>query len=143
MTPGSCATCHNGATATGKPSSHFVTTRQCDACHTTSTWTPATAYTHLTPWFKSHGTRVSCKGCHKNNGEQLAWPFPAYKPDCAGCHANTFKPDPHTKVASPKMLYTVAELKDCSGSCHTYTNATLTTISRQRTGEHRATSGGF
>jgi hypothetical protein len=37
----------------------------------------------------------------------------------------------------------VAELKDCSGSCHVYTNSTFTTILRSRSGEHRATGGGF
>ena len=42
------------------------------------------------------------------------------------------------KVASPKILYTVSELKNCAGSCHVYTNATLTT-SKQRSNEHRPT----
>jgi hypothetical protein len=139
VVPGTCATCHNGSTATGKPASHFATTRTCDACHNTTRWIPATSYMHLSPNYKQHGGGVTCRDCHTNNSEQLAWPYPAYKPDCAGCHANRFKPDPHTKVASPKILYTVSELKNCAGSCHVYTNATLTTISKQRSNEHRPT----
>jgi hypothetical protein len=40
--------------------------------------------------------------------------------------------------------YTVAELKNCSGACHVYTDATMTTIARQRPGpEHRVTDGEF
>jgi hypothetical protein len=37
----------------------------------------------------------------------------------------------------------VSELKNCAGSCHTYTNSTFTTIQRTRTGQHRSTDGGF
>jgi hypothetical protein len=36
--PGTCATCHNGVYAQGKPREHPVTTQSCDACHTTRTW---------------------------------------------------------------------------------------------------------
>ena len=36
-----CASCHNGSTATGKPARHIVTSQGCDACHRTSAWTPA------------------------------------------------------------------------------------------------------
>jgi len=102
-----------------------------------------TTYTHLSPAFKSHGTRVACTGCHTSRNEQIPWPYTAYKPDCAGCHANKYKPGEHAKSDSPKILYTVAELKDCSGACHTYTNATFTTIKKSRSGEHSGTKGGF
>jgi hypothetical protein len=46
-------------------------------------------------------------------------------------------------VDSPKILYTVQELQDCSGSCHQYTNSSFTTISKTRTGHHRSTDGSF
>jgi len=46
-------------------------------------------------------------------------------------------------VDSPKILYTAAELKNCSGSCHEYTNSTFTTIKNTRTGEHSSTGGDF
>jgi hypothetical protein len=143
VTPGSCATCHNGTTARGKSAGHFVTTKACDACHRTTGWTPLGAYSHLSPGYKAHSAGLTCASCHKNNNEVLAWPAPAYKPDCAGCHAATFKPDSHKKVDSPQILYTVAELRNCNGSCHEYTNSTFTTIRRSRTGQHRPTDGGF
>jgi hypothetical protein len=64
---------------------------------------------------------------------------PAYKPDCAGCHSNQYKSDPHTKYGNVK--YTVGELRNCSGACHVYTSSTLTTISKSRPGpQHRVTA---
>jgi hypothetical protein len=97
----------------------------------------------MTPFYKAHGATVACASCHYTNNEVIPWKFGAYKPDCAGCHASRFKPDEHTKVASPKLLYTVADLKDCSGACHEYTNNTFTTIKKTRSGQHRPTSGGW
>jgi hypothetical protein len=44
------------------------------------------------------------------------------------------------KVASPRTLYTVSELRDCTGACHTYTDASLTRIQTSRTGHHRVSS---
>jgi hypothetical protein len=143
VTPGTCATCHNGSSAKGKPSGHFVTTQSCDACHRTTAWTPVTTYSHKTAFYKAHNAGVTCASCHTTNNEVIAWKYAAYKPDCAGCHAGNFQPGEHTKVASPKLLYTVAELKDCSGACHQYTNSSMTTISKSRTGQHRPTGGGF
>jgi len=46
-------------------------------------------------------------------------------------------------VDSPKLLYTVAELKNCAGSCHEYTNSSFTTIKKSRSSEHRSTDGDF
>jgi len=143
VAPGTCATCHNGSSATGKPTNHFVTARACDACHTTTAWLPVRPYTHLSPFFKPHNSGVTCISCHKSNSEAATWPFVAYKPDCAGCHAARFKPDAHKKVDSPAIFYTVNELKDCSGSCHLYRDSTFTTIVKTRSGEHRSTGGGF
>jgi glutaredoxin len=143
VAPGTCATCHNGTQATGKPSGHFVTTRSCDACHTTSAWLPVARYTHTSPYYKAHNTGVTCAACHTTNNEVISWKFSAYKPDCAGCHADRFKPDAHKKVDTPKVLYTVSELRNCSGSCHEYTNTTFTTIKTTRSSKHRSTDGGF
>jgi hypothetical protein len=102
---------------------------------------PATAYTHVSPWYKAHSAGVTCASCHKTNNEVISWQFAAYKPNCAGCHAGTFKPDSHKKVDTPKILYTVGELKDCSGACHEYTNSTFTTIKTTRSSHHRTTGG--
>jgi hypothetical protein len=143
VAPGTCASCHNGSQATGKPAGHFVTTQSCDACHTTAAWTPVRTYTHVSPFYRPHNSGVICTDCHTGNSETATWTFATYKPDCAGCHAGRFKPDAHKKVDSPKILYTVSELKDCTGSCHLYTDSTFNTISRTRSGEHRSTDGGF
>jgi hypothetical protein len=142
VTPGSCATCHNGSTATGKPSTHFVTTRSCDACHTTTSWTTV-RYTHTSPAYSTHNTGVTCRGCHVGNNEVITWRFGAYSGSCAGCHAGDFKTDPHKKTETPTTTwYTVAELRNCAGSCHIL-NGTTGAITRSRSGEHRSTSGGF
>jgi len=142
VAPGSCGTCHNGTTATGKSATHFVTARSCDACHTTTAWIPA-RHTHLSAAYKPHNAGVTCRGCHTTNNEVISWSFAAYAPDCAGCHANRFKPDPHKKTETPTTtFYTVAELKNCAGSCHIY-NGTTGAITRTRNSQHRSTDGGF
>lgn len=144
VAPGTCAQCHNGTQATGKPSGHFVTTRSCDACHSTTAWTPVLSYTHVSPNFKPHNSGVTCAQCHTTNSEAISWPFAAYQPDCAGCHASRFKPDAHKKTETPTTIfYTVSELRNCAGSCHLYTDNTFTTIKTTRSGHHRSTDGGF
>ena len=144
VTPGTCQSCHNGSGATGMPSGHMVTTRSCDACHTSTSWLPARPYTHLSPAWKPHSAAVTCYSCHTTHTETATWNFAVYKPNCAGCHANRFVPSPHKKTDVPTtVFYTVAELQDCSGACHIYTNNTFTTILRARSGQHRSTSGGF
>ncbi len=144
VTPGTCAQCHNGSQATGKPSGHFVTTRSCDACHSTTAWTPVLRYTHVSPNFKPHNAGVTCAQCHTGNTETISWPFAAYQPDCAGCHASRYQPGAHTKTTSPTTIrYTVSELRNCAGSCHIYTDSTFTTIRTTRSSHHRSTDGGF
>ena len=40
--------------------------------------------------------------------------------------------------------YTVSELRDCTGSCHVYTDSSMTTIKENRPGpEHRISAGDF
>jgi hypothetical protein len=138
-----CASCHNGKTATGKPTNHFATSLPCESCHRPSAWITV-AYTHGSVMYPNHGTRLTCLSCHKTNSQTIVWPMPAYKPDCAGCHATDFKQGPHKKYTTPATAYyTASELRDCSGACHVYTDSSMTTIKTRRSGEHRATSGGF
>jgi len=60
-----CASCHNGSTATGKPTTHIPTgTAGCLSCHTTTAWTP-TRWNH---------TQVTVAG------------------QCASCHNGSFPP---------------------------------------------------
>jgi hypothetical protein len=42
MVIGSCFSCHDGVTATGKMPDHITSSNSCDDCHTTSTWQRAT-----------------------------------------------------------------------------------------------------
>jgi hypothetical protein len=140
---GSCGSCHNGGTATGKTTNHFVTSLDCGECHRTTSWLPI-QFTHSSPGYPGdHGGRLGCISCHRGNSQTATWTFPAYQPDCAGCHANDYERGPHRKVSSPAIYYTVGELRDCSGACHRYTDSSLTTIERRRSGEHRVTSGNW
>ncbi|RMH42462.1 MAG: hypothetical protein D6688_10140 [Alphaproteobacteria bacterium] len=136
---GGCSTCHNGSSATGKPNGHFQTNRQCDECHTTTRWS-GVRYSHSSGNFPTgHSSSIGCRDCHIGNSETSAWRNPAYAPDCAGCHAQDFKQGPHKKYEQPQTAYyRVDELRDCTGSCHVYTDASMTQIKKSRTGEHRA-----
>ena len=121
---GSCSSCHDGGIATGKASNHFVTTRQCDHCHATNGWVPL-QFAHVSATYPGdHRRNLRCTDCHTGNTEILAWRFPAYQPECAACHANDWKSDPHRGA-------TVSQLRDCSGACH------------RPAGEHRVTDSEF
>jgi len=112
-------------------------------CHSTTRWTPIT-FTHTSASYPSGHRPVSpCSDCHIGNSQANAWRNAAYRPDCAGCHANDFEADKHRKVETPRILYTVSELRDCTGACHTYSDASMTRITRSRTGEHSASRGGW
>jgi hypothetical protein len=143
-----CANCHKAGFATTKSASHFVTTQPCEKCHTTTAWSPIKAYVHTSIAYKAHSGSPTCAMCHIGNNEVISGaPYrgnAAYKPNCAWCHASQFKPDSHKKTEVPSTVYyTVAELKDCSGSCHLYTNNTFTAILSNRTSKHHSTDSGF
>jgi hypothetical protein len=138
-----CVSCHNGTMAEGKPPTHFATTLPCETCHRTATWTPV-VYRHTSPAFVNHGTALNCTSCHTSNAQIVPWKFPAYRPDCAGCHADKYRPMSHVKFERPvKVYYTVAELRDCTGACHIYADNTQRTILTRRSGVHRAIGGGW
>ncbi len=140
---GSCSSCHNGTTATGKAASHFVTSLQCDDCHNTNSWTNI-LFNHSSGNYPGdHNLGVTCLNCHTGNSQAATWTYGAYKPDCAGCHAGDFKSGPHKKYENPDTKYMVSELRDCSGSCHVYTDSSMSTISKSRTGKHHTSSGSF
>jgi hypothetical protein len=139
IAPGGCLACHNGNMAKAKAASHFATARSCDACHSASTWM-VVRYQHLSPAYRQHGASVSCKSCHKSNAETVVWQGPAFKPDCAGCHANQFRPEAHPKPTGG--LHTVLELRDCSGSCHVG-GAPGKGSARLLSARHRPTDGSF
>jgi hypothetical protein len=141
---GSCSTCHDGVTATGKPSNHFITTQDCDECHRTTAWEPDT-FRHTSALYPGdHARDLGCKACHPGNSRAVRYTdAPSLAPDCGGCHRNDFERDEHKKHENPDTDYTAAELKDCTGSCHTYEDATLSKIKETRNREHRVSDRDF
>ncbi len=141
---GNCASCHDGSRATGKDGGHFVTTLDCSACHTPTRWS-LIIFRHTSPDYPGdHAGNLGCEDCHRGNSQTVPWSFGAYKPDCAGCHANDFKTDKHKKTRNPNTFYTVGELRDCTGACHVYTDSSMTTIDDRKPGpEHRVSRNGW
>ena len=93
VTPGTCSTCHNGATAPGKPANHMQTTMSCDTCHRSTAWVPAAGFNH------AGVVPGSCGTCHKPGGPGLAAPsnhipyqaqlLAGASMGCDACHAST------------------------------------------------------
>lgn len=140
---GPCASCHNGSTAQAKPPRHFMTSLPCELCHRTVSWTPVN-FRHTSPAYVDHGPGVACASCHTTNAQTIVWKNAAYKPDCGACHAADYRPNAHPKFQRPATVYySLAELKDCSGACHVYTDSSMRTIQSRRSGQHRAIRGGW
>jgi Cytochrome c7 and related cytochrome c/Cytochrome c554 and c-prime len=142
---GTCASCHTtGAVPVGevKSPTHFITTQACDICHTTTLWKPVLPYSHISPAYVAHSVSsgvTTCVSCHKQNNEKITYLQPGLFPDCASCHSDKYKPDPHNKYGN--VRYTFTELRDCTGACHIYKDATMTTIQTNRATntKHRST----
>lgn len=137
-----CISCHNNIDATGKPSDHPLTSDDCTLCHTTISWSAVT-FVHSS--IGNHNPTVTCTDCHiGGNYSSDPWVFSQYAPDCAACHADDYLADKHKKTEVPgTILYTVDELRDCSGSCHLYQDNNFTTIKEIRTGEHQINANDF
>lgn len=131
---GLCLSCHNGSIATGKSTTHFVTTLDCNRCHTTARWIPLPHFTHDSPDYPGdHRTGVLCVDCHTTNNQVIAWPFPAYQPECAACHTDDYVPDSHKGVGDVPLP--ISDVADCSGSCHLKDGI--------QSNEHRASAGSW
>jgi len=139
---GNCQSCHNGGTASGKVANHLATALDCSACHLYPNWSAIT-YVHKSSQYPGDHRDPACTACHTTNLAQATWQFAAYRPGCAGCHANLFKPGGHEKTVGG-MKYNVSELQNCTGACHIYTDTRLTTIAKVRpAGHHKVTDGAF
>lgn len=72
----SCQSCHSGseAGALQKTLNHFLTTRDCVACHLSQTFLPLRMYLHRSPKYKSDPARPlqDCNLCHTSNSEFYA-----------------------------------------------------------------------
>src|SRR5260370_6988809 len=123
-----CISCHNGAAAEGRPPRHLLTTLPCDTCHRTAFWTPVT-YRHTSLAYVNHGLGIGCNSCHAANGQTAAWKFPAFRPNCAGCHVDKYPPMAHVKSDRPvKVSYTAAHLPASPAPCHTSAHHTHRSI---------------
>ncbi len=87
-TPGSCATCHNGITALGKPTWHMVTSVACDACHTPTNTANFTTFLGATGVDHSTIAAGSCQTCHNGAAAKglSAGHIPTGAMSCDGCH---------------------------------------------------------
>jgi hypothetical protein len=138
-----CAGCHNGTMNEGKSPRHFLTALPCETCHRTATWTPV-SYRHASPAYVNHGTGLACTSCHASNAPTVSWKFPAFRPNCASCHVDKYRPISHPKFERPvKVYYTIAELRDCTGACHIFADNTQKTILTRRSGAHQAIGAGW
>jgi hypothetical protein len=138
-----CQSCHNGAGAIGKVANHLATARDCSTCHKYPNWTPVVFVHTSTTYPGEHRTSLACNACHAASLDQATYPFAAYAANCAGCHANAYKPDGHEKTLNG-LKYSVSELQNCTGACHVYTDTNLTTIAKARPGgHHKVTDAAF
>jgi hypothetical protein len=109
---GNCASCHDGSTADGMSLTHFVTTQECNVCHSTQGWSPI-YFTHPSnsDYPGDHNSSVTCKKCHDDNSETIAYSSPGYAPYCAACHESDYDSGEHRG--------TLSDNKNCAGSrCH-------------------------
>ena len=138
-----CGSCHNGASATGKSSAHLITQRDCALCHRYADWTVITFVHGSASYPGDHRTALACISCHTSNTDQIPYRSPADAGSCGGCHAQDFRPDVHVKTLGGEK-YTASELRNCSGACHVYSDATLTTVSKIVPGPyHRVSDAAF
>jgi len=124
-----CTDCHldNGGSYNGirsKPSGDIhdliPVGTQCNTCHNTNAWVPATYY-HSTPYYTAEMTqhrKASCTDCHKY-GYSPAGTYTStggFAQSCSGCHAEQYVSSKHHGVS-------LSTSRDCSGSgCHGYSN---------------------
>jgi hypothetical protein len=114
-----CAACHNNLAATGLPSIHMISSRDCASCHRYPDWTQV-SYRHVSAAYPGdHRTAIACAACHAGGTDQASYSAPAYAGSCAGCHAAAFRADAHPKTGRA-VVYTIGELRNCSGACHLY-----------------------
>ncbi|MFV1982549.1 MAG: hypothetical protein ACC657_03335 [Thiohalomonadales bacterium] len=127
-----CVNCHRNA----KPPGHFIistseTNIRCDDCHRAiSSWLSKLRFDHEVIGFQEHRTNTPCLSCHLANSDRVIYTYGAHRPHCAACHQSNYRKLSHLKY--PNVYYEVAELHDCTSSCHSYTDSSLTTRDNSR-----------
>ena len=138
-----CVSCHDNNIALGVTPTHMVTARDCAACHSYPDWS-VLRFVHASAAYPGdHRTTLACAACHTSNTDKIPWASPADTGSCGGCHAKDFRPDLHPKSLDG-LKYTASELRNCTGACHVYSNATLGTVAKSMPGPyHRVTDAAF
>jgi hypothetical protein len=106
---GTCFSCHDGTTATGKNPTHITSGNNCDDCHTTNAWIPAN--------FDHTNITNNCISCH--NGTDATGKHPT--------HINTTDicEDCHSKITwVPVTTVDHAQVLGSCSSCHDGNTAT-------------------
>jgi len=117
---GSCATCHNGIQARGKPATHLVTTASCDSCHTqanTSNYT--TFFGAATTHDSTMAGKCANSGCHDGaaaTGKSVGHVPVSLSCDSGGCHA-MYNGSSVLTFASGTLVHSVVAGSRCD-SCH-------------------------
>ncbi len=140
----SCASCHDNNIALGVTPTHMVTDARLRHLPQLSGLGDAALRARLggLPGRASQ-RRSACAACHTTNTDQIPWSSPADAGSCAGCHAKDFRPDMHPKTQAG-LKYTASELRNCTGACHVYSDATLGTVAKPKPGPyHRVTDAAF
>lgn len=111
---GLCSSCHDNVIATGKSPSHIPTTVECDSCHTTVAWIPATGGTGGAP---DHSTFVNnCISCHDGVNASGKGANHITSTDlCDACHQSfpaTWAPVAATAVDHGQVIGTCASCHD-------------------------------
>jgi hypothetical protein len=134
-----CATCHNGTAATGKPGNHFPTTANCFACHNVSPalWTP-------TKWNHTQvAVAAQCASCHSGGYPPADGRPTNHIPyqtvalmaaaNCDACHKGSFTTWTNGRLHANYSLST-----GCF-SCHT--GAYLSAVGKPNTATHAGVTG--
>jgi len=137
---GKCATCHNGATATGEtnPPHIPIGSAACDSCHSYSGTSFATAPGYSGMGATGHGAIVSalrCDACHSgaytsqgtSGGATANTSYPGHIPtngaDCVTCHTKAQSGGYVNWTGTGAYTHTAADAGKCS-NCHNGANAT-------------------
>jgi hypothetical protein len=141
-----CQSCHNNTNAVGKPAAHMALQQDCATCHSYPDWSAVNFRHASTKYPGAHRAALGCIACHTTNTDKVPYPFAADAGSCGGCHAKDFVPKAHPRT-NGGALYTVTELRDCSGACHIYNERSrdneTTTVKRLPGPYHRVSDAAF
>ena len=117
VAPGTCITCHDGGTATGKTTNHPPAPNTCDDCHTTNGWLPVLAFDH------SNVVPGTCATCHGVSAQGKPSGHFNTQLSCDSCHTTTTFANPRYTHTGPYPGDHRANL--ACRDCHTSNSQTI------------------